>query len=66
MLSPTHAPLPDDPTKMFEKCYRYYPMDENSPPLKINERDELGEEFKAEVRFDSREPGIAGTPIEVR
>lgn len=66
MLSPTHAPMPDDPSRMFEKCYQYYPLNEDSPPLKINETDELGEEFKAELRFGSREPGIEGTPIEVR
>jgi protein-tyrosine phosphatase len=66
MLSPTHAPMPDDPTKMFEKCYTYYPVDENSPDLRINETNELGEEFKATVKFVSREPGVPGTPIEVR
>ncbi len=66
MLSPTHAPMPDDPTKMFEKCYPYYPLDEKSPPLVINERNSLGDDFKATVRFVSREPGIPGTAIEVR
>ncbi|KAE8445583.1 hypothetical protein EG329_013216 [Mollisiaceae sp. DMI_Dod_QoI] len=66
MLSPTHAPMPDDPSRMFEKCYQYYPLDENSPPLVINEKFELGDNFKAEVKFVSREPGIEGTAIEVR
>jgi len=66
MLSPTHAPAPDDPTKTFEKCFPYYPIDENSPPLKINEKNDLGEDFKAEVRFVSREPSIEGTAIEIR
>jgi protein-tyrosine phosphatase len=66
MLSPTHAPASDDPTKTFEKCFPYYPVDENSPPLKINEKNDLGEDFKAEVRFISREPSIEGTAIEIR
>lgn len=66
MLSPTHAPDPNDPAKTFEKCFPYFPQDENSPPLKINEKNDLGEDFKAEVRFVSREPGIEGTAIEVR
>lgn len=66
MLSPTHAPMPDDPTKMFEKCYPYYPIDENSPDIIINEKSELGNDFKARLKFVSREPGIEGTPIEIR
>ena len=66
MLSPTHVPHPDDPTKTFEKCYPYYPLDENSPPLVINETNQLGEDFKATVRFTSREPPIPGTAIEIR
>lgn len=66
MLSPTHAPSNDDPTRMFEKCYQYYPVDENSDPLIINEKNELGDDFKATVRFVSRESGIEGTAIEVR
>ena len=65
MLSPTHAPMPDDPGRMVEKCFPYYPLDETSPPIRINEEDELGD-FKATVRFVSREPGVEGTPIEVR
>lgn len=66
MLSPTHAPLPDDPNRMFEKCYQYYPLDENSPPLLINETNILGDDFKATVKFVSREPDIPGTKIELR
>ncbi|KAK0113733.1 hypothetical protein ONS95_013982 [Cadophora gregata] len=67
MLTPTHAPLPDDPSgRMYEKCYQYYPLDENSPPLRINETNQLGEKFKACVRFEERLPGIEGTRIEVR
>jgi protein-tyrosine phosphatase len=66
MLSPTHATMPDDPSRLFEKCYPYYPVDETSSPLVINEKRELGEEFKATVKFVSREPTIPGTPIEVR
>lgn len=66
MLSPTHAPMPDDPTKMFEKCFPYYPVDENSPPLQINANNILGDDFKATIKFVSREPAIPGTPVEVR
>lgn len=66
MLSPTHAPMPDDPTKMFEKCFPYYPVDENSGPITVNEKSDLGDDFKATIKFVSREPGIPGTPIEVR
>jgi protein-tyrosine phosphatase len=51
---------------VFEKCFPYYPLDENSPPLKINEKNDLGEDFKAEVRFVSKEPSMEGTAIEVR
>lgn len=66
MLTPTHAPLPNDPTRLFEKCYEYYPNDENSPPLLVNQTNQLGEDFKATVKFVSREPGIEGTSIEIR
>ncbi|CZT42693.1 related to protein tyrosine phosphatase phi [Rhynchosporium secalis] len=66
MLTPTHAPIGDDPTRMFEKCYQYYPVDEKSPPLLINQSNQLGEDFKAQVRFEERLPGIEGTPIEIR
>jgi protein-tyrosine phosphatase len=66
MLSPTHGPSPDDPSKTIEKCYTYFPKDENSEPIVINETNELGEDFKATIRFISREPGIEGTKIEIR
>jgi protein-tyrosine phosphatase len=66
MLSPTHAQSHDDPSKSFEKCYPYYPLDENSPPIVINSSDQLGKGFKAILRFASREPSIPGTAIEVR
>lgn len=66
MLSPTHGPMPNDPTKTFEKCFPYYPVDESSPPLIINDKNKLGPDFKATVRFVQRLPGIAGTAIEVR
>jgi len=66
MLSPTHAPAPDDPTRMMEKCYAYFPKDETSEPLRLNATNELGEDFHGTVRFVSREPGIPGTSIEVR
>ena len=66
MLSPTHAPMPGDPSKMFEKCYRYYPHSPDDPPLIINETNQLGEGFKATVRFDEKLPEIPGTTIEGR
>lgn len=66
MLSPTHSPAGDDSGKMVEKCYPYFPTDEESPPLIINENNELGEEFRGTVKFVSREPDIPGTSIETR
>ncbi|TVY24512.1 Tyrosine-protein phosphatase [Lachnellula hyalina] len=66
MLSPTHAPTPDNPNRFMEKCYKYYPEDENSPPLELNTKGVLGEDFHGTVKFASREPEIAGTAIEVR
>ncbi|KAF4636051.1 hypothetical protein G7Y89_g2024 [Cudoniella acicularis] len=65
MLSPTHGPSPDDPTKVMEKCFPYFPS-EDTPEIVINETDELGDDFKGTVKFVSREPGIPGTKIEVR
>ncbi|KAG9231440.1 protein-tyrosine phosphatase-like protein [Amylocarpus encephaloides] len=65
MLSPTHGPNPADPTKLMEKCFPYFPVDENVE-FNINETNELGEEFKGKISFVSREPGIPGTSIEVR
>jgi protein-tyrosine phosphatase len=65
MLSPTHGPDPNDPTKKMEKCYPYFPLDENYS-FNLNESNELGEDFKGRVTFVSREPGIPGTSIEVR
>jgi len=65
MLSPTHAPNPYG-AGTFEKCYPYYPVDENSEPLIINETGVLGDEFHAEVRFVSREAPTPGSTVEVR
>jgi len=65
MLSPTHAPHPNG-VGFFEKCYPYFPMDENSGPLVINETGVLGDEFYAEVRFVSKEAPIPGSSVEVR
>lgn len=65
MLSPTHAPMPNDPSRMFEKCYRYFPHDVGVS-ITINETNQLGEGFKATVRFDSKLPDIPGTTIEGR
>lgn len=65
MLSPTHGPDPSDPTKTMEKCYPYFPGKDGDEFI-INEKSELGEEFKGKLSFVSREPGIPGTKIEVR
>ena len=66
MLSPTHDPHPNVPGVMFEKCFPYFPLDEQSEPLIINETCQLGEDFKASIRFVSQEPQPAGTAIEIR
>lgn len=66
MLSPTHVAMPGDSSQLFEKCYQYFPADESSSPLLINENNELGVEFKATVRFVSREPDTPGSQIEIR
>lgn len=66
MLSPLVGPNPAKPEEMMEKCYRYYPMSEEDPPLMVNETKTLGDEFKAQVRFVQREENIEGTGIEVR
>ena len=56
----------DDPSRGYELDSPYYPRDENSDPLIINKDLELGDNFKAVVKFVSREPGIERTAIEVR
>jgi protein-tyrosine phosphatase len=66
MLSPTHAPMPNDPSKMVEKCYRYFPYSADSDPIVINEKNQLGEDFRATVRFEEMLPEIPGTTIEGR
>lgn len=66
MLSPTHDPHPTVPGVMFEKCFPYFPVDEHSEPLAINERCELGDDFKATIRFVSQEPRPPGTELEIR
>ncbi|KAJ8061495.1 hypothetical protein OCU04_009310 [Sclerotinia nivalis] len=66
MLSPLVGPNPAKPEEMMEKCYRYYPMSEDDPPLMVNEAKALGDNFKAQVRFVKREENIEGTGIEVR
>ncbi|TGO35903.1 hypothetical protein BHYA_0142g00190 [Botrytis hyacinthi] len=66
MLSPLVGPNPAKPDEMMEKCYQYYPMSEEDPPLIVNETGALGEDFKAQVRFLQREDNIEGTGIEVR
>ncbi|EDN92082.1 hypothetical protein SS1G_07944 [Sclerotinia sclerotiorum 1980 UF-70] len=66
MLSPLVGPNPAKPEEMMEKCYQYYPMSEDDPPLMVNEAGTLGETFKAQVRFVKREENIEGTGIEVR
>jgi protein-tyrosine phosphatase len=66
MLSPTHDPHPTVPGVMFEKCFPYFPKDENSEPLIINETCKLGDEFKATIRFVSQEPQLPSTDLEIR
>ena len=66
MLSPTHDPHPTFPGVMFEKCFPYFPVDEHSGPLIINETCQLGDEFKASIRFVSQEPQPPGTELEIR
>ncbi|TAQ85842.1 hypothetical protein B7494_g5847 [Chlorociboria aeruginascens] len=66
MLTPTHVPHPINPNATFEKCYQYYPLDENDPPLLINESLQLGEKFVGQVRFVSREEDLEGGNIELR
>jgi len=66
MLTPTHVAHPLDGSIMMEKCYPYYPLDVQSPPLVINETSQLGGNFKATVRFLEREETTEGTAIELR
>ncbi|RDW67963.1 hypothetical protein BP6252_09359 [Coleophoma cylindrospora] len=67
MLTPTHLNHPEDPSIiLMEKCYQYYPTDEESEPLQINDTSVLGEHFKATVRFVSREETTQGDAIELR
>lgn len=66
MLTPLHGPDPNRPGHTMEKCSLYFPMDENSPPLAINESNQLGETFKATVRFVSRDPTPESSPVEIR
>ncbi|PQE13347.1 tyrosine phosphatase protein [Rutstroemia sp. NJR-2017a BVV2] len=66
MLSALTGPNPANPSEIMEKCYKYYPMSEDDPPLHVNESMQLGENFKATVRFVSRENNVDGTGIEVR
>jgi protein-tyrosine phosphatase len=66
MLSPTHDPHPTVPGVMFEKCFPYFPLDENSEPLIINESSQLGDDFKGTIRFVSKEPPLPGSQVEVR
>jgi protein-tyrosine phosphatase len=66
MLSPTHDPHPTVPGVMFEKCFPYFPMDENAEPLIINDTCQLGEDFRASIRLVSKEPPLPGTELEIR
>jgi len=66
MLSSLRGPDPNRPRQTIEKCYQYFPMDEHSPSLIINETGQLGDDFKATVKFVSREPTPPGTAIEIR
>lgn len=66
MLCPFRCADPNRPGETKEQCSTYFPLDEDSTPLFINETDVLGETFKATVKFVSREPTPPGTDIEVR
>lgn len=66
MLSPTHGPHPNVLGAESEKCFPYFPADEDSSPIVINEASQLGDNFKGTIRFDSREPTPPGTDIEIR
>ncbi|KAL3426296.1 protein-tyrosine phosphatase [Phlyctema vagabunda] len=67
MLTPTHVNhAPEGPPIIQEKCYPYYPLDEESEPLQINDTSALGAEFKATVRFVAREETCQGEAIELR
>lgn len=66
MLTPIRGTAPDGSGKIIEKCFQYYPLDEDSPSLRINENEGIGPDFKATVRFLSREDDIRDTAIEVR
>ncbi|RFU30982.1 hypothetical protein B7463_g5358, partial [Scytalidium lignicola] len=66
MLTPTHVPHPIDPSSVMEKCFPYYPLDASSPPLIINEHSQLGEGFKASIRFVEKEEVAEGADLEVR
>lgn len=60
MLTPIRGTAPDGSGKIIEKCSPYFPMEEDSPVIHVNETSILGEEFKATVRFGSKEPPIPG------
>ena len=66
MLSQIRGPDPNRPGLTMEKCFPYFPLDENSPAMIINETNSLGETFKARVRFVSRDPTPPGTTFEIR
>lgn len=66
MLSPTHDPHPTVPGAMSEKCFPYFPTEQDSEPLVINESCQLGEDFKASIRFVSQEPPLPANAIEIR
>lgn len=66
MLCPLRCADPFRPGETKEQCSVYFPMDEGSEELVINETDVLGETFKATVKFVSRDPTPPGTDIEIR
>ncbi|KAH8819588.1 protein-tyrosine phosphatase-like protein [Xylogone sp. PMI_703] len=66
MLTPTHVSHPIDPSNIMEKCFPYYPLDDSSPTLVINENSQLGEGFKASIHLVEKEEIPESLEIEVR
>ncbi|KAL2131013.1 hypothetical protein VTI74DRAFT_5672 [Chaetomium olivicolor] len=50
----------------MEKCYQYFPLTKESPPMEINEHDEFGDGFRVTVRCEGLEETPAGDAIELR
>ncbi len=59
MLTETHE-------GSMEKCYPYYPLSPDDPPIVVNEKDEFGDGFHASVRCDAIEETNLGDAVELR